>query len=310
VGIGSILFSAGEGKRLRPLTNSVAKPAVPLLDVPLGAFGLASLIATASPVVVNASHRADSLEASLRSACPAGWRLFDEGAEGYGTAGTIAALADEVEDPLVVYNGDLLTDLDPTDVMTAHESSDAGITIAVREVGRAADVILDGDRVTDFVDRRRDTSARGGQYIGVAVIDPSIARAIPTHRPLGLGESVFSQVARDERMRVYRHDGYVLDVGTVDRFLKATNDCLYGIAPPPPVPFPGRTIEIDDGMAYLGPGVVASKRSLGAGAVILQDAYVDAGAHILRSVVWPGELVPEGEVVRDAVWIGGRALSL
>ena len=309
MGIGSILFAAGEGKRLRPLTNAVAKPAVPLLDVPMGAFGLASLVAAAAPVVVNASHQAESLETSLKRACPSGWRLFDEGPEGYGTAGTIAALADRLEGPLVVYNGDLLTDLDPARVLAAHESSGAGITIAVREVGRAADVILDGDSVTDFVDRRRDSTARGGQYIGVAVIDLSVARSIPTDRPLGLGESVFAPVARDGLMRVYRHDGYALDVGTIDRYLRATDDCLYGIAPAPPIPFPGRTIEVDDGKAYLGRGASVSKRSLGAGAVILEDAYVDPGAHILRSVVWPGELVPEGEQVRDAVWIGGRAVA-
>lgn len=309
MGIGSILFAAGEGKRLRPLTNAVAKPAIPLLDVPIGAFGLASLVEAARPVVVNASYRAAALETSLAAVCPTGWRLFDEGSEAFGTAGTIAALTDRIDGPIVVHNGDLLTDLDPALLRAAHETSGAGITLAVRAVDRAADFEISGDLVTAFIDRRRDRAARGAQYLGVAVLDALVARSIPSQRPLGLGESVFAPLARVGRLRVYRHDGYALDVGTIGRYLKASDDCLYGIAPPPPVPFPGRVLETDEYRAYLGPGVVAARTSLGPGAVVLKDAFVDPGARIERSVVWPGELVPEGELVQDAIWLGGRALS-
>lgn len=309
MGVGSILFAAGEGKRLRPLTNAVPKPAIPLLDIPLGAFGLAALLRTAAPVIVNASRNAAVLEASLRTYLPEGWELFEEGDEGYGTAGTIAALADRFDGPILIHNGDLLTDLDPSAVLAAHRSSGAGITLAARLVGRKADVTISGDLVTGFIDRRRDVSARGAQYIGVAVIEPSVALAIPTHRPLGLGESVFAPTAEHGQLRVYLHDGYAEDVGTIGSFLKASDDCLNGIAPSPPFASPGRVVEVDSGRAYLGPGVVATRSSLGPGAIVLRDAFVDPGAHIQRSVVWPRELVPEGEMLRDVVWIGGRGLS-
>ena len=309
MGIASILFAAGEGKRLRPLTNSLPKPAIPLLDIPLGVYGLSALLQTAGPVIVNASRNAAVLEASLRAYLPEGWELFDEGDEGFGTGGTIAALADRIEGPVVVHNGDLLTDLDPAVVLDAHRSSGAGITIAAREVGRKADVTISGDAVTGFIDRRRDTSARGAQYIGVAVIEPTVVRSIPNHRPLGLGESVFAPVAGQGQMRVHLHEGYAEDVGTIGRFLKASDDCLNGIAPSPPFELPGRVIDVDGGKAYVGPGAIVVRSSLGSGAIVLRDSFVDPGAHIQRSVVWPRELVPEGERLRDAVWIGGRALS-
>jgi mannose-1-phosphate guanylyltransferase len=309
MGIGSILFAAGEGKRLRPLTNWTPKPAVPLLDVPLGVFGLSALLRAAPPAIVNASRHAAVLEASLSRSLPEGWELFDEGAEGFGTAGTIAALADRIDGPFMVHNGDLLTDLDLDAVLDAHLASGAGITLASRAVGRGADVLISGDLVTGFVDRRRDTSARGAQYLGVAVIEASVARTIPKHRPLGLGESVFAPLADQGLLRVHLHEGYAVDVGTIGRFLKASDDCLYGTAPPPPVDFPGRIVDVEAGKAYVGPGVVVARSSLGAGAIVLRDAFIDPGAHIQRSVVWPNEIVPEGELVRDAVWCGGRALS-
>jgi mannose-1-phosphate guanylyltransferase len=309
MGIGSILFAAGEGKRLRPLTNSLPKPAIPLLDIPLGTFGLAALLRTAPPVIVNASRNAAVLEASFRRTVPEGWELFDEGHEGFGTAGTIAALAERIDGPIVVHNGDLLTDLDPAAVLDAHGASGAGITLAARMVDHGADVQISGDVVNRFIDRRRESSARGAQYLGVAVIESSVARSIPKQRPLGLGESVFGPLADQGLLRVHLHDGYALDVGTIGRFLRASDDCLYGTAPVPPVEWPGRVIEVDSGKAYIGPGVIGSRSSFGAGAIVLRDSFVDPGAHIQRSVVWPRELVPEGEVVRDAVWLGGRALS-
>lgn len=309
VSIGSILFAAGEGKRLRPLTGATAKPALPLLDVPLGAFGLSSLLRVAPPVVVNASSHAASLEATLRPPFPDGWELFDEGVEGYGTAGTVAALSDRVRSEVVIHNGDVLTDIDPGAVLAAHRASGAGITLAARPVETGADLEVSDDVVTGFIDRRRDRSAAGAQYLGVAVIDAAIARSIPTRRPLGLGESVFAPLAAGGSLRIHPHDGYALDVGTITRYLKATNDLLYGIAPAPPIEFPGRILEHGDDRAYVGAGVVAARTSLGAGAVVLRGAFVDPGAHIERAVVWPGELVPEGELVRDAVWFGGRAIS-
>src|SRR5687767_13327973 len=113
VSIGSILLAAGEGKRLRPLTLELPKPAVPILDIPLGAFGLNRLLEVAPPVVVNASHLSHLLKEELQKVCPGNWALLDEGREGFGTAGTLAALADEIDDPVLVHNGDLVTDLDP-----------------------------------------------------------------------------------------------------------------------------------------------------------------------------------------------------
>ena len=307
--IGSILFAAGEGKRLRPLTLEVAKPALPLLDVPLGAWGLSRLLEAAPPVVVNASHHAPGLEAALREACAEDWELFYEGAEGLGTGGTVAALADRMEGPVVVYNGDLLTDLDVEALLATHEARGAGITLAVRTVASGADVRVNEGAVTGFIDRRVTPDAEGGQYVGVAVIEAGVARRISKELPLGLGESVFAPLAERGWLAAHVHDGYVLDVGTIDRYLEASGDALAGRLPESPVPWPGVVIEVAGGSAYLGPGADAAEGSLGPGAVVLSGAVVAEGSYVEAAVVWPKEVVTPGHEVRGAVWIDDRAIE-
>ncbi|MBW3595034.1 MAG: NDP-sugar synthase [Actinobacteria bacterium] len=307
--IGSILFAAGEGKRLRPLTEDTAKPALPILDVPLGAWGLAALLRAAGPVVVNASHQAGGLEATLRRAHPDGWELFDEGPEGFGTGGTVAALADRMSGPVVLYNGDLLSDLDPVALLATHRTRGAGITLAVRRVERGADMRLSGDEIAGFIDRRSTPDAPGAQYLGVAVIEAEVARRIPKTRPLGLGESVFGPLAGRGWLAAHVHDGYALDVGTVNRYLQANIDVLNDVAPPPPRRPPGHIKQMNGQRAYVGEGATAADASVGGGAVLLEGSTVADGARVQHAVVWRHEVVPEDVDVNDAVWIDGRSIA-
>lgn len=308
MGIGSILFAAGEGKRLRPVTAECAKPALPLLDVPMGAWGLSALLRAAPPVVVNASHQARGLEASLRAVCGDEWELFYEGSEGFGTGGTVAALSERMSGPVVVYNGDLLTDLDPAEILTTHRARGAGVTLAVRLVESGADVRVSGSEVAGFIDRRTTPGAPGAQYLGVAVIEPEIARRISKTRPLGLGESVFAPLADRGWLTAHIHDGYALDVGTLERYLRANLDVLHELAPASPVEPRGQVIEVDGGRAYLGAGAAAADGALGPGAVLLEGSRVGAGARVHNAVIWRDEVLPARCDIQDALWYHGEAV--
>jgi hypothetical protein len=92
VSIAAVLYAAGRGERLRPLTDEVAKPALPMLDVPLAAFGLAPLLAIAPTVVMNVRHLPRSVTGALLPYVPRDGRFqtLYEDPEAYGTAGTLA----------------------------------------------------------------------------------------------------------------------------------------------------------------------------------------------------------------------------
>lgn len=305
--LASLLLCAGRGERLRPLTDVMPKPAVPLLDVPLAGFGLTRLVRAAAPVMVNAGYLAPGVVAALKSFAPGStMETMIESPEPFGTAGTLAALKHRVADPIVVHNGDLLTDVSLADLLRAHRHSGAAATLVVRKVDRGADLIADNGVVTTFIDRRVHPGEPGWMYEGVAAMSRRAVRAIPDRRPLGLGESVFAPMAVRGELHIYPHDGYALDVGTIGRYLEASVQLLHGAGPLPPVPWPGRVIEVTGGVAYVGPEAEVEPASLGPDAIVLRGARIGAAVRIDHAVVWPGERVDEGRAISNGVWLRGE----
>ena len=235
---------------MRPLTEVVAKPAVPLLDVPLGAWGLAAL-ADFRPTIVNVSHLRDTVVDALGTTKDVGF--FTEKPEPFGTGGTLAALRERVADTFICWNSDMLTDLDAQALWHAHRHSRKAATIAVRPTEDGADFLIEGDDATALIDRRT-TDRAGVQYMGAAVFDQEVLELLPDTRPLGLTLALLKPLIENNRLGVHVHDGYWIDVGTIDRYLQASLDIFNEVAPPPPVkPAPARFSNVAGGRAYVGP---------------------------------------------------------
>ena len=308
--IASVLLAAGRGKRLRPLTDRVAKPGLPVLDVPLATFGLTRLIEEAPPVVVNLSHLPETVTEPVGEVVsPASsWTTFVEEPEALGTAGTLAALADRMASTVVIYNADLVSDLSARELLATHRASGAAATLAVRKVGTGADLLIEGNTVTGFVDRRKTSGASGALYLGVAALERTVIEAIPQRVPLGLGETVLPELAARGELAIALHDSYALDVGTPARYLEVTMDLLHGRGPNPPCPWPGDIVEVADGLAYVGEGAEVDVVSLYDGAVILRDAVIEPGARVAGSIVWAGERVPRDARLDGVIWFEGDPL--
>lgn len=309
--IASVLFAAGRGKRLRPLTDHVPKPCLPMLDVPLLAFGLTSLTGAAEPVVVNASHLADAIRACVEEmdGPRRDVEIVVERPHGYGTGGTLAALRDRIADRVVTWNGDLVSDVQVADVLATHRESGCPITIAARRVSSDADFEEDGRRAGTMHDRRDRRGRSGIQFIGVAVFERETLSELPDAKPIGLGETLLRSFSERRLVAVHLHDGYAADVGTIGRFVDTSLDLLHERGIVLPTRSKGTVVEVPGGLAYLGPGAIVDRPSLGPGAVVLRDATVDAGSRIEDSIVWPGEHVPSRATIRRAVWAFGRAFE-
>lgn len=300
----AVLFAAGRGRRLQPLTDRIPKPVLPLLDVPLAAWSLQALTTAARPVVVNASHLAPRMVEVLERLPFQGWEPFVEEPTALGTAGTLHALRERIGDRVVSYNADVVTDLSIEHLLECHLRSGAAATVSVRPVERAADMRLDGDRVVGFVDRRSSPHEAGVQFLGVAVFERAALDLLPDHRPAGLGETLLPALVDGGDLAAHLHEGYWADVGTPAAYLDVSMDLLYGRAPIPPVAVPGTTIQISGGLAYVGPETTVDQTSLGPGAIVLAGAVVSGGATIERSIVPPGSVVPAGSNLRNTVWLG------
>jgi mannose-1-phosphate guanylyltransferase len=302
-----VLLAAGRGTRLSPLSDEIPKAVLPMLDVPLGGFGLARLLSLCPAVIVNATPQTRlKLEAELRPVAEGmsagAMSIAEESPEPYGTAGTLAAVRDRIDERVVTWNADAISDLDLVGLLDAHLSSGTPATIAVMRVSGGADFFLEQGHASAYINRHLRPDASGGRFIGVAVFEKVVLDALSGQRPLGMAEAMLEPLVSSGDLGVYEHSGYTADVGTFTRYLEASIDLLEGRGPEAPIGWAGEFVSVDGGLSYVGPGASVAPGTLGAGAVVLAGAQVEAGARIEHSIVWRGAVVHGSEVVRGAVW--------
>jgi mannose-1-phosphate guanylyltransferase len=268
-----MVLAAGLGTRLRPLTDARAKPLVPVGDRPALAHVLDRLRAVgATRIVVNAHHRADEVRAFVERQ-PVGVAVSEEH-ELLGTAGGLAharALLGEGE--VLVWNADILAQVDVRALVEAHALGGAGATLVVQPLaaGTGSVGIDDNGRVVRLRQERFGVEASGGEFLGVHVLGAALRARLPPRG--GLVEDVWiPALARGEALRAELHRGPWHDVGTVATYLEANRAWLAE-----------RGLESWVGPgARVGAGVTLDACVVGAGAVV-------EGAGVLSAcVVWPG----------------------
>ena len=295
--IGSVLFAAGRGTRLRPLTERTPKPALPVLDVPLASFSLALLRRTRPPVIVNLSRGAEVVRAALAPWAAPDVEYAIERPAPFGTAGTLGALRPRLAPTVLTCNADVLTDLEPSALLAAHERLGSAATVAVAPVTAGADFDLAGERVAELIDRRASPRRAGWVFTGVTVLERDAVTDVA--RPSGLVEAVLRPLIARREVAAVVHDGYFMDVGTPERYLQSSLDVLAGRLRLEQMP--GAVVATRDGRAYVGPGTTV-QGALGRGAIVLRGAVVERGAHVERAIVWPWERVPAKKRVVDTVF--------
>ena len=155
----AVILVGGQGTRLRPLTSTVPKPVVRLVDRPLIAFMLEWLRRHGiDDVIMSCGFLADGVRDVLGDGSQMGIRLrFVEEPEPRGTAGALKLAEPMLDERFVMLNGDVLTDIDLTAQIAQHEQTGARATLALVPVADPTAyglVILEEDHsVRDFVEK-------------------------------------------------------------------------------------------------------------------------------------------------------------
>lgn len=233
--IKALLLAAGEGTRLRPLTLTQPKPMVPVGGRPI----LEHLIALLRDhrivdVAINLHYKPRAIVDHFGDGQDFGVRItYSHEERLLGSAGAAKRLAPSLDETFVVIYGDVLCALDLDDLVDLHRSRSAEATLALYEVSDPSrcgivQTAPDG-RVLRFVEKPAFDMGNLANA-GVYVLEPSVLDRVPAEQPWDFGHDLFPALLRAGRP-VYGRvaSGYVLDIGSMERYQQAQADWAAGL---------------------------------------------------------------------------------
>ncbi|WUD75015.1 NDP-sugar synthase [Streptomyces sp. NBC_00510] len=326
----AILLVGGKGTRLRPLTVHTPKPMVPAAGVPFLTHQLArARAAGVEHIVLATSYLAEVFEPHFGDGSALGLRLeYVTEDEPLGTGGAIRNVADRLDsapgDPVLVFNGDILTGLDIAGLVATHRDSGADVSLHLTRVEdpRAFGLVPTDPtgRVTAFLEKPETPEEIVTDQInaGAYVFDRSVIDSIPTGRAVSVERETFPGLLADgAHLQGMVDSTYWLDLGTPHAFVRGSADLVLGHAPSPAVP--GRCGErlvlegarVADDAKLTGGSAVSTGAVIGSGAIldgslVLAGAVVHPGATVVDSLIGAGAVIGERTVVHGSV-IGDSA---
>jgi mannose-1-phosphate guanylyltransferase len=318
----AVILVGGEGTRLRPLTSTMPKPVVPLVDRPFIVFMLDWLRQHGvDDVIMSCGFLATGVREVLGEYPGLGLRLrFVEEPDPRGTAGALKLAEPMLDERFLMLNGDVLTDIDLTSQIAQHEATGARATLALVPVPDPTAygvVILEDDgSVRDFVEKPSPDKVQSNLIsAGAYVLERSILELVPAERNVSIEREIWPLLVGNG-LYGFASESYWLDIGTPARYLEGTFDIIEGnVTTAVRERLGDDWLAIDDGVelhgrvippAVLERGVhVADGAHVGSLAVLGADVRVGAGSIIERSVVLEGTSIGEGCELRDCIVAAG-----
>jgi mannose-1-phosphate guanylyltransferase len=321
----AILLVGGQGTRLRPLTISTPKPMLPVAGYACTEHQIArAKEAGVERIVLGTSYRAEVFEEYFGHGEKFGIEIiYAVESEPLGTGGAIRNAASHLissgEDPVIVFNGDVLTGLDIFALVQKWRTADADVALYLTRVEdpRAYGLVpTDADgRVIEFREKPTTPEELVTDQInaGCYVFKRSVIDQIPSDRPVSVERETFPELlSSNAKVIGVVDDGYWLDLGTPLAFAKGSADLVRGIAPSPLLK--GRTGEalieptakVDSsalitGGTYIGHHAIVGANTVITGSVIFADVEVGTDTQIKNSIVSTGANISSSCEIVDTV---------
>lgn len=318
----AILLAGGKGTRLRPLTLHTPKPIVPILERPFLHYQLDLLkqVPEIDEVILSLNYQPRRIEEIFGDGTEAGMniRYVVEPAP-LGTAGAVRYAGESLHDSVVVFNGDVLTNVDLAGVIARHRERRAKATIVLTPVENpSAYGLVETDaegNILRFLEKPKpDEITCDTINAGIYVLEPDTFDRIPKDTPWSIERSFFpSLIERRETFIAVTHRGYWIDIGTPEKYLQVHRDIMdqrYRTRPfdgEPGRVHVARTAKVEDGATLEGPcfidegAVVKAGARIGRHAVIGRQCHIEEHAVVENAVVWAGTRVGAEATVRGAI---------
>ncbi len=295
----AVILAGGMGTRLRPLTLTRPKPMLPVANEALIARIVRRLPQRVTRVVIAVNYRKDALEAFFAAHDFGREVILVDESEPLGTGGALKNVESFLSDRFLVLNADLVSSLDLDAMIEYHERSKAAATIALWQVRdpRPFGIVAlrdqdsvghEAGRIVRFVEKpeTREEAPSNLANAGAYVLEKSSLDLLESGDRCSIERDLFPpMIARGDLLNGFSFDGYWVDAGTPETYLKANE------------------ISLKEGgeMTRLAPGVSDNGASVVDWASVGESCVLGTGAEVERSVLFPRVSVGRDAAIRNSV---------
>ena len=324
----ALILAGGQATRLRPLTSHVPKLVVPLVGRPFIGYMLEWLRGHGvDDVVMSCGFLADGVRAVLGDGSAYGVRLrYVEEPQPLGTGGALKFAEDLLAERFFMLNGDGLTDIDLSAQLAQHERTGARVTLGLIPVDDPSAYGLvrchPDTAVAEFLEKPGPEQVVDTNLVsaGIYVIEREVlATMAPAGSVISIERDVFPALV-GHGLHGYCASGYWLDIGTPDRYLRATFDIMEGnVRTAVGDQLAAAAMRLVDGAQVggrlVGPVVldegceVAAGARVGGGVVLGRNVRIESGARVERSVLLDGVTVGRRTRISGAIISAGAQIG-
>ena len=219
------ILAGGEGKRLRPLTESVPKPLLPVNSKPILQLIIEQLRREGfQDIHIATGYKGEMIESYFGDGSNFEVNIYySREKQRLGTAGPVKLLNLPADEPVVTINGDLLTEAPLADIYGFHKQHDPVLTIC--SVSRSTQVeygVLETEnsRVLGITEKPQ---LNFDIFAGIAVLSPEAIESIPTGRPYQMTDLVQHFCQNGSPVLIYPVKEFWVDIGCLEEYTKVNN---------------------------------------------------------------------------------------
>jgi len=303
-----LILAGGFATRLRPLSCSKPKLLFPLVGVPL-IDRMVEWFARGgvTEVILAVNHLSDKLRIEVARKKLAAKIVLSVEETPLGTGGPISLARAMLckDEPLIVANGDVISDIDLRGLIAEHARSGAEATVALvsvedpRPFGLAT--LDSNDRITRFVEKSGTNHRRGWINAGVYALNPSIVAMIPQARAMSLEREIFPTLASQMKMNGWKHTGFWYDIGKIPDYIIANRELLKRAEYSDRREGKAEMVEITEPSFVGRDCILETGAKLGPFSILSDRVSIKKGATVREAIVFEQTTLGEDCIVEDSI---------
>ena len=301
----ALFLAGGKGVRLQPLTDKLPKPMVPIMNKPLLERTMVNLKRSGiTEIVISSCYKSRYIEDYFGNGEQLGLKIqYIVEDLPLGTGGAIKNTELQFNETFIVFNSDILSDINIMNMIEFHKDKGAIASIAVTEVSDPSMYgVIEYDTngyAVSFIEKPKPEQILSNFInAGIYIFEPEILKEIPENKVVSIERDIFPMLLeKNLKLAIYKDNSYWMDIGTHEKYIQAHKDILnrkcnlVDCYPSKANIRLGKNVTIHPEAKIIGPAYIGDNVEIGSNAcishsVIGNNTIIGSNSRIIGSILW------------------------